>query len=298
MGPAFASARYLQQRSKGGIVKRTGSMREARKRKFDQSLEVARNLFGKSMSESRLRRIAETMVGRPARKLTQRFPLKHERLAQLARAGFNVADYRAWPCGQLNTEELRDFFGEYKTLSLRNFIAETGRPDDPSPRLPFLKEQGDWEAILKFCGETNVFYHTLVNEAIPADDALYAGNVVLLDPDRYVISYAVGGTPRDVDEKLESWSPDVRMFMRTRGAKPSDNVPAELHAVGEMALSFLPALRPITMEFNVYPYSVGMLSQNEVFWEYRGGTTHDLFCMVERMLESASSSNLRVQMAE
>jgi hypothetical protein len=284
----------------GHMSRRNGSGREAARRIFARSRALAGTFFkGADAPDGLLDRIARALMPKASNRVHTDLllPLKHERLGHLAGAGFNVAPYAAWPRNELKLDELWKFFDRHGVVSLRNFTEESASPHAPSPRLPVLYEQRDWDAVASFCIEHNRRYHTLVNQTIPLDDSVYAGNLVLLPGGQYVISYFSGrGTPRDVDDKANEAPLELRMFIREHGAPLPPDVPSELRLIGEKALEFLPARRPITLEFSVYPYPVGTLGHCEVFWEWRAGSMNDLFVLLKGVCEQSSSSDVHVVM--
>ncbi|MEY4722737.1 MAG: hypothetical protein RLZZ324_250 [Candidatus Parcubacteria bacterium] len=214
----------------------------------------------------------------------QHLPLKHTRLADLEHAGFNVADHRAWLRGELDEPALEAFLRQHGSISLRNFREET--PGEPTPKLPVEYEQTDWHHVREFCREYNRQYHTLVNQALPLGESLYAGNVILMDDARYVVSYFQGyGTPRDVDATPNG---KLNVFMRSFGDAPP-HVPEGLRDIGERFKTFLPQHRPMTIEFSIYPHAVGRLRRPEIFWEWRGGSTQDLHTVIARLLDRVSA---------
>ncbi len=221
----------------------------------------------------------------------QILPLKHTRLEQLAEAGFNCPDFCYWLRGELNPLELKDFLEKYGRISLRNVTEE--RLLEQTPKLPVEYDQNDWDFISDFCSKYNRQYHTLVNEALPLKDSLIAGNIILLDPERYVVSYFEGyGTPRDVDDKGSS---ELKVYLRPFNTPVPEWAPKKLEElVAQLQTSHLnfSPITPKTFEFSIYPYPVGLQQRPEVFWEWRSGSTHDLYTIIARMLERADSHEL------
>ncbi len=218
-------------------------------------------------------------------------PLKNTRLQQLADAGFNYVDFRFWPKGQLNLSELEKFFGFYGKLSLRNFTEE--KYGDPSPRLPVMYNVGQLSLVRSFCLENNKSYHTLVNEVLPLEDSVCSGNLVLWDDQSYLVSCIRGyGTPRDVDEK----DAPLLVFMGSFGERTPDWTPPFITDMADSLHNFLPKLRPITIEFSLYPYEVGQLKRKEVFWEWRGGSLYDINVMAAHCLTQSNSYEIRINM--
>lgn len=217
----------------------------------------------------------------------QLLPLKHLRLQELADSGFNCPDFRFWLRGTLNIAELREFLKIHKKISLRNFTEENVLAE--TPKLPVAYGKNDWNFIEEFCGRNNTQYHTLVNQFLPPDESLLAGNIILLDDTRYAVSCFEGpGTPRDVDDKVS----ELKVCQRKFNEPPPKWVPETLKNLVSKLKTFRPDFRPMTIEFSIYPYAVGMLSRPEILWEWRGGSAHDLYTVISRLLENADSHEL------
>lgn len=227
----------------------------------------------------------------PGKPQMQVLPLKHVRLRQLAEAGFNCPDFRYWLRGELNIPELKSFWEKHGRLSLRNVREEVLL--EQTPKLPVAYDKEDWGFIADFCEHHNRQYHTLVNEALPLRDSLVAGNIILLDAERYVVSYFEGyGTPRDVDEKPSS---ELRVYLRPFDARVPEWAPHGLEELVARLQASHPSFSPVipkTFEFSIYPYPVGLLRRPEVFWEWRSGSSHDLYTIITKMLERADSHEL------
>lgn len=221
-------------------------------------------------------------------------PLKHIRLQQLADESFNVPVFHYWLRGELKNRisELEDFWKKHGRISLRNVTEE--KILDQTPKLPVKYDQSDWDSISDFCLRHNEQYHTLVNEALPLRDSLMAGNIILLDSERYVVSYFEGyGTPRDVDDKPSS---ELKIYLCSSRDQAPGWAPRQLEELVPRLQMFRTDFRPITFEFSRYPYPVGLLQGQEVFWEWRSGSAHDLYTVVARMLERADSHELIFQL--
>lgn len=213
----------------------------------------------------------------------QILPLKHRRLQELAEAGFNCPDSQFWLRGQLNTTELREFFKRYGRISLRNFTEENALAE--TPKLPVAYGRNDWGFIEEFCERNNALYHTLVNQFLPPDESLVAGNIILLDSKRYAVSCFEGsGTPRDVDDKIS----ELKVYQRNFVDSPPTWVPRTLEELVAQLRKFHPNFRPMTVEFSIYPYAVGMRARPDILWEWRGGSAHDLYTVVCRLLENTA----------
>ncbi len=123
--------------------------------------------------------------------MTNKYPLKHVRLKQLREAGFNVADFICFPPGQLDPVKLEKFFRRFQKkngISLRHFYEDENR----FFKCPVQYEVKDWETALRFCQTHNKQFFTLCNEAIPLKDAVFGGNIWLLDNLEYVAEYFKG----------------------------------------------------------------------------------------------------------
>ena len=122
------------------------------------------------------------------------------------------------------------------------------------------------------------------------------GNIILLDAERYVVSYFEGyGTPRDVDDK-----PKLKVYLRSANELAPEWTPKKLEEIVlELQSSHLSysQIMPKTFEFSIYPYPVGILQRPEIFWEWRSGSAHDLYTIVARMLERVDSHELILRLS-
>lgn len=255
------------------------------RKKFGLTLKLMRSADSPSVVGSWLAKIAgkETFLGTKALLL----PPKHIRLQELADAGFNCPESRFWLRGRLDIQELAEFFDKHHRISLRNFTEET--VGEETPKLPVAYDQSDWGSIVEFCRRHNRAYHTLVNRALPLGDSALAGNIIL-DAKRYFVCYFEGyGTPRDVDDKVS----ELRVYMRQFGSKGPQWIP-ELDILAEDLGAFHPELRPLTVEFSLYPYPVGIQNTSVIFWEWRSGSYYDLSTILMNLLEHADSHDLKM----
>ena len=223
----------------------------------------------------------------------QLLPLKHLRLQELADAGFNCPDFAFWLRGELDIRELREKFDQYGKISLRTFKEEDVLQE--TPKLEVLYGQDDWKVVKSFCERWNPEYHTLVNRSLPLGDSLLTGNIILLDNDRYALSCFEGsGTPRDVDENIS-----ILKIHRGKFSEASpDLVPvAPLYELIMRLREFHPDFRPMTVEFSIYPYSVGTLHHPEILWEWRGGSTHDFDTVVAALLKNGGAYDLTLSLS-
>ncbi len=238
------------------------------------------------------KRLVEVLMKDPYSKpQKQILPLKHIRLQELLDAGINCPPFLYWLRGEIKIGELKDFWKKHGRISLRTVTEEINL--QPTPKLPVAYDKSDWGFITGFCIEHNIKYHTLVNAALPLEDSLLAGNIILLDPDHYIVSYFEGyGTPRDVDDKDFS---ELKVYLRSFGNLVPAWAPPQIDEIIGKLKEFKPDFRPITFEFSIYPYPVGVLKRHEVFWEWRSGCAHDLYTIVTRMLERVDSHELTLR---
>lgn len=199
------------------------------------------------------------------------YPLKHERLNQLLQSGINVAPFICFAPGKLDEITLRNFFEKYGKISCRHFYADESKKF----ACPVLYEQTDWWKIIEFVREHNKTYYTLCNEAIALQDSTYAGNIIFHIGDRsYTVEYFEGyGTPRDIEKKNQN---QIRIFQKVFGEPAPNDAPQALKELVARLGSFkkLTEIRPLVMEFSLYPYPIGINKVNYVCWEWRRGWLH------------------------
>jgi hypothetical protein len=233
----------------------------------------------------------------------QLLPLKHMRLEQLAKAGFNVPNSKCFLRGELQrkekVEELLAFWTKWRRISLRSFREENVLEE--TPQLPVLYDTNDPRIILKFSLEHNQHYHTLAHQALPLVDSKYTGKIILLGNERHAaIYFEKYGTPRFLDEKDENKKP-LPGLMAYRSASFSNMpewVPEEIRGLAERLQSFYQEFRPMTVEFSIYPYSVGIYEEQEILWEWCGGSTYDLDKISAFLMERAEEYQLKICLAE
>lgn len=206
-----------------------------------------------------------------------KYPLKHIRLEQLYKAGFNIPNFIYFPPRKLNLDTLKSFFEEHKVISCRHFHTDESKYF----ACPVIYEIGDWKTIQDFCLQNNKKFYSLCNEALPLQDSTYAGVILLLDRRNYVVEYFEGfGTPRDIESKSAE---ELRVFKREFGKPLPSETPKSLVEIAGRFYNFLPEERPISLEFSIYPYRVGKLHRQEIFWEWRKGWIHDALEVVHRL---------------
>ena len=207
------------------------------------------------------------------------YPLKHVRLEQLHDAGFNIASFVCFPPKQLDPIKLKKFFDKFKNkngISLRHFHEDENR----FFKCPVKYEVKDWQVALRFCQEHNKQFYTLCNEAIPLGDAVFGGNVWLLDERDFMVEYFEGpGSPRDTESK------QLKSFKRSIGQPLPSGTPSELVHLGSLFRNFIPHQRPIVIEFNIYPYPIGRRKETSIIWEWRQGLLHETSEIIQALME-------------
>jgi len=210
---------------------------------------------------------------------TDEYPLKHVRLEQLNRAGFNVADFVCFPPHTLRgrEEELKAFLAKHGRISCRHFHQN----EKEHFKCPVKYDQTDFDTILAFCLANNegnndekTPFYALCNEAINLKDSICAGNILVLNDQAYFVEYFYGpGTPRDIESK----GPDeLKTYGKTvgqpaEGEKPPDEVlRMTLNARKFKALDN----KAYILEFSVYPYPIGREQTEVICWEWRWGWLH------------------------
>jgi len=219
------------------------------------------------------------------------YPLKHARLKQLYDAGFNIADFVCFAPGKLDPVRLKKFFDKYKDkhgVSLRHFHQDEKR----YWKCPVLFEVKDWKTALRFCQEHNKLFYSLINEGMPRTEALYAGNFLLIDDSIFVIEWGKGGSPRDLEDKTPN-----TITGRMREPLPA-NTPLEFRPLPYLFSNFLPENRPIIIEFNIYPYAVGLRKNNLVVWEWRRGFNHETWEIAEELIQENRELKKKVEVLE
>lgn len=226
--------------------------------------------------------------------MSSEYPLKHERLSQLYKAGFNVADFACWAPGQLNPAELKRFLKKHKKISCRHFHSD----EKKHFKCPVAYDQTDFETILAFCSEHNKTFYTLCNEAIRLEDSICAGNILILNEETYFIEYFYGpGTPRDIESKGPA---ELKIYNRTVG-QPSEGEPPP-EQILKMAFNArkFKALenKAYILEFSLYPYPIGRNQSNTICWEWRWGWLHYQLQANQYLLQQLKNAQDRIRVLE
>lgn len=196
--------------------------------------------------------------------MSSEYPLKHIRLQQLREAGFNTADFIHFAPGTLNMKELQKFFEKHNNrISLRHFYTD----EHLKHKTPFFPDQTDWKVITKIATEHNKDHHCLYNEVIAPKDATFTGNIILLDDRNYKIEYFIGpGTPKDIELGTVK---NLKIFKRQIGEPMDPSTPEDLKRVASYFRNFISHFRPVVIEFQIYPYPIGLRQTNDIAWEWR-----------------------------
>ncbi len=204
------------------------------------------------------------------------YPLKHIRLEQLYKAGFNIADFICFAPNTLRgrKNELKKFFKKHRRISCRNFHSD----ERAHFKCPVRYDQNDFDTILEFClsnnegqNEEKAAFYTLCNEAIKLEDSTCAGNVLIQDKNSFIAEFFYGkGTPRDIDLKPFNEIKSYRKsgYLPAEGDKPSDDVLRFIKTAKDFKAF---ADKPYLLEFSVYPYPIGKRQTNVICWEWRWG---------------------------
>ncbi|MBI2064153.1 MAG: hypothetical protein HYT66_00340 [Candidatus Yanofskybacteria bacterium] len=195
------------------------------------------------------------------------YPLKHIRLQQLYEAGFNIADFVSFPPGKLDLKIVKKLFEKHRKISLRHFHSD----ENKKFACPFFSDQNNWDTIQRLALEHNREYYALYNETIEPKDAEFTGNIVLKDDRNYFVEYFKGpGTPRDIEHKTDT--DGLRRFHREIGVPMDPSAPEALKRLASYFRNFLSTTRPILIEFQIYPYPIGLRQTQDIAWEWRKWT--------------------------
>lgn len=230
-----------------------------------------------------------------------KYPLKHVRLQELSSAGFNVADFICFEPNTLKQrqDELRAFLQKHGRISCRNFHADESKYF----KCPVLYDQDDIEAILAFClannegkNEAGMAYYTLCNQALTLSDSIYAGNILIRSDREYAIEFFKGkGTPRDLESKN---CDEIVYFERQFGKPMPSDIPAEIQSFRHSLRHFTETLeiKPVIIEFSIYPYPVGRKGTRAICWEWRQGWLH--YAMQHNRHLIAENKQLRLELED
>lgn len=194
------------------------------------------------------------------------YPTKDVRIRQLLDAGLNIVDFIHFGIGKYDKHLARTFFNKYGSVSTRTFS------DDESQEFatPVEYEWDKFDDAERFCIEQNKVYHILMNQALKRIESVLWGNILWYDLSRFTIEFSYDpGTPRDIEtkssENLRIINGDVSEYVSL------ESKDRKVLEVVDRTSMFMTTVRPIVIEFQLYPYSVGILKDKWVFWEWRSG---------------------------
>lgn len=197
------------------------------------------------------------------------YPTKEKRLAQLDMSGLNIADFIHFAKGEFAEDKARAFFEKHKCVSVRTFS------DDEHAKYlsPEIYEVKDFGEVKAFCMKITGEYHILINQAIAIKEASITGKIIWEDDIRYRIDYFYGaGTPRDIDNIMRSNLNVAEGVVHLHGRPLSDDAPTNiaLHKVVNATQDFIKVIkvRPVILEFQIYPHPIGKRNENIIFWEW------------------------------
>jgi len=234
---------------------------------------------------------------------SQEYPLKHVRLEQLHKAGFNIADFICFPPRTLRgrEEELRAFLAKHGRISCRHFHED----EKNHFKCPVKYDQMDFDTILAFClanneghNEAGTAFYTLCNEAINTSESLCAGNILVLNDKTYFIEYFEGpGTPRDIETKSHD---KLKTFNRTIGQPAEGDRPhdAVLRMANEARKFRALDNKAYILEFSLYPYLIGKNQTEIICWEWRWGWLHYQLQLNQHLLDQLKRQNQRISELE
>lgn len=194
------------------------------------------------------------------------YPPKDTRIRQLFDAGLNIVDFVHFGIRKYDSNVARAFFNKYGSVSIRTFA------DDESKEFatPVEYERDKFDQAERFCIEQNKTYHILMNQALKRADSVLWGNILWYDLSKFTVEYSdKPGTPRDIEtssmEDLRVLHGDLSEYIFF------ESKDRQLMEVIRKTNLFLTSVRPIVIEFQLYPYPVGVLGEKWVFWEWRRG---------------------------
>jgi hypothetical protein len=196
------------------------------------------------------------------------YPPKDTRIKQLLDAGFNIVDFVHFGIEKYDSNVARAFFNKYGLVSIRTFADDESK--DYATPVQYEIEIDNFDQAERFCIEQNKTYHILMNQALKRADSVLWGNILWYDLSKFTVEYSYGpGTPRDIETKSME---DLRILHGNLSEYilPESKDRQLMEVVRKTSL-FLTTVRPIVIEFQLYPYPVGLLQEKWVFWEWRRG---------------------------
>lgn len=83
-----------------------------------------------------------------------------------------------------------------------------------------------------------------------------------------MIEYFEGpGTPRDMEHKTDA--DGLKRFRREIGVPMDQSAPEALKRLAVYFRNFLSTTRPMMIEFQIYPYPIGLRQTRDIAWEWR-----------------------------
>jgi len=213
------------------------------------------------------------------------YPLKHIRLKQLLEKNLNIVDFIHFDPNAFDIASALAFFSRYKIVSVRHFHSDESK----FFKCPVKYEIKDFKVLEKFVRKHNKKFHTLINQTLQLKDSVFCGNILWYAPTHFVVLHGSGPiTPRDitdvVDEKFLFEYFYGTGTPRDLEKKNRDEILIEegsifrfrpresrLNKIVDQTYGFLSYFRPLIIEFSWYPYPVGILQDNVVYWEWRRG---------------------------
>ncbi len=206
------------------------------------------------------------------RKIRVRYPLKHHRLQSLLEKGANIADFVCFAPNEFNERKARDFFEKHRKVSVRHFHEN----EKEVFKCPVLYDVTDFKTVSEFAKENNRKFYTLINQSIAVEDSLFCGTIFWIDDGlhdrKFIMEIFFGaGTPRDIEKKNMSELlilTGPRFWVEEQWGSYKDDLHKSLKMIVEHSYR-LTSMSPIIYEFSYYPYPVGKLERNLIYWEWR-----------------------------
>jgi len=206
------------------------------------------------------------------KKIRVHYPLKHQRLELLLEKGANIADFVCFAPNEFDEKKARDFFEKHKKVSVRHFHEN----EKEVFKCPVIYDVADFKKVSEFAKENNKKFYTLINQSIAIEDSLFCGTILWIDDGlrdrKFIMEIFFGaGTPRDIEKKNMS---DLliltgpRFWIEAPRSSHKDDFHKTLKMIVEHSYR-LTSMRPIIYEFSYYPYPVGKLERNLIYWEWR-----------------------------